>query len=122
MTNIDPFLLNESSKILIFTDFQYHLCPRLLRAGNVIFFENQESISKIYDLRIPKLLSNKILLAYFYLSEAIHNVPIDVRYPVTVVLASWIGFTWNDKNGQINCSIPYKGGKYLLFLSSCSVK
>ena len=27
---------------------------------------------------------------------------------LTVALSSWIGFTWNDKNGQINCSIPYK--------------
>ena len=46
------------------------------------YFENQVYISKIPDLRIPKLLSNKILLAYFYLSEPIHNVQFNVRYPV----------------------------------------
>ena len=39
-------------------------------------------ISKIYYLRIPKLLSNKILLTYFNLSEPIHKIQFNVRYPV----------------------------------------
>ena len=42
----------------------------------------QECISKIYNLSILKLLSNKILLAYFYLSEPIHKAQFNVRYPV----------------------------------------
>ena len=31
---------------------------------------------------MPKLLSNKILLAYFNLSEPIHKIQFNVRYPV----------------------------------------
>ena len=46
------------------------------------FFENQECISKIYNLSILKLLSNKILLTYFNLSQPIHKVQFNVRYPV----------------------------------------
>ena len=34
------------------------------------------------NFRIPKLLSNNILLTYFNLSEPIHNVQFNVRYPV----------------------------------------
>ena len=39
-------------------------------------------MSKIYYLRIPKLLSNKILLTYFNLSESIHKTQFNMRYPV----------------------------------------
>ena len=49
-------------------------------------YQRPASISEdpvpLYNLRIPKLLSYKILLAYFYLSELIHNVQFNVRYPV----------------------------------------
>ena len=54
------------------------------------FFENQECISKIYNLRIQKLLSNKILLTYFNLSEPIHKIQFNVRYPVSFLfLFQW---------------------------------
>ena len=53
-----------------------------VEASRCYFFENQEWISKIYHLRIPKLLSNKILLTYFNLSEPIHKIQFNVRYPV----------------------------------------
>ena len=86
MTNTVPFLLNESSKIQIFTDILYFFCQRLLRPADVIFFENKENKSKIYYLRIPKLLSNKILFTYFNLSELIHNVQFNVKYPVQMIL------------------------------------
>ena len=51
----------------------------------MLLFENQECISKIYNLRNSKLLSNKILLTYFNLSEPIHNVQFNVRYPVECI-------------------------------------
>ena len=53
-----------------------------VEASRCYFFENQEWISKIYHLRIPKLLSNKILLTHFNLSEPIHKTQFNVRYPV----------------------------------------
>ena len=80
MCNAGPFSLNESSKIQISTDILYPFCQRLLRP------ENQECISKIYYLRIPKLLANKILLTYFHLSEPIHKIQFNVRYPVEAPL------------------------------------
>ena len=83
MTNTGRFWLNESLKIQIFTDILYPFCQRLLRPAYVTFLKNQECISKIYYLSILKLLSNKILLAYFYLSEPIHKVQFNVRYPVS---------------------------------------
>ena len=82
MANTVPFLLNELSKIQIFTDILYPYCQRLLRPADVTFFEKKECISKIYYFRIPKLLSNKILLTYFNLSEPIHKIQFNVRYPV----------------------------------------
>ena len=82
MTNTGLFLLNESSKIEIFTDILYPFCQRLLRPADVTFLKTKNvHISKILNLRISKLLSNKILLAYFYMSEPIHNVQFNVRYP-----------------------------------------
>ena len=53
-----------------------------VEASRCYFFENQEWISKIYYLRIAKLLSNKILLTHFNLSEPIHKTQFNVRYPV----------------------------------------
>ena len=55
-----------------------------VEASRCYFLETQECISKIYNLRIPKLLSNNILLTYFNLSELIHNVQFNVRYPVVL--------------------------------------
>ena len=83
MTNSGPFSLNKSSKIQIFSDILYPFCQRLLRPADVTFLKTKTVYQKIYNLRIPKLLSNKILLAYFYLSEPIHNVQFNVRYPVS---------------------------------------
>ena len=51
-----------------------------VEASQYYFFENQVCLSKISNLRIHRLLSNKILLAYFYLSEPIHKVQFNVRY------------------------------------------
>ena len=82
MTITVPFLLNESSKFQIFTDILYPFCQRLLRPIDTTFCEDQESITKIYYLRILKLLSYKILLAYFNLSEPIHKIQFNVRYPM----------------------------------------
>ena len=80
-----PFLLNKSSKIQIFTDILYPFCQRLLRPADVTFLKTKNvCISKIYHLSILKLLSNKILLAYFYLPEPIHKVQFNVRYPVCI--------------------------------------
>ena len=65
------------------------LAPFLSEAVKVsrcYFFENQKWISKIYYLRIPKLLSNKILLTYCNLSEPIHKIQFYVRYPVQLIL------------------------------------
>ena len=53
-----------------------------VEASQCYFLENKECISKIYHLRIPKLLSTKILLTYFTLSEPIHKTQFNVRYPV----------------------------------------
>ena len=55
---------------------------KAVEASRCYFFENQECISKIYHLSILKLLSNEILLTYFYLSDPIHKVQFNVRYPV----------------------------------------
>ena len=52
-----------------------------VEASRYCFFKNQEWILKIYHLRIPKLLPNKILLTYFTLSEPIHKIQFNVRYP-----------------------------------------
>ena len=83
MTNTVPFLLNELSKIQIFTDILYPFCQRLLRPADVTFLKTKNvHISKIYNLRFSKILSNKIILSYFNLSEPIHNVQFNVRYPV----------------------------------------
>ena len=82
MTNTGPFLLNESSKIQIFTDISIPLLSEAVEASQCHFFEKQEYIKKIYHLRIPKLLSNKIFLAYFHLSEPIHKVQFNVKYSV----------------------------------------
>ena len=62
--------------------FLIHFLLEAVEASQCYFFENQVCLSKIYNLRIPKLLSNKTLLAYFYLSDPIHNVQFNVRYPV----------------------------------------
>ena len=73
-------------------NFHWYPIPFLseaVEASGHYFFENQECISKIYHLRIPKLLSNMILLAYFYLSELIHKVQFNVRYPVKWMLIVW---------------------------------
>ena len=53
-----------------------------VEASGCYLFKNHVCLSKIPNLRIPKLCSNKILLPYFYLSEPIHNVQFNVRYPV----------------------------------------
>ena len=67
------------------SNFSLILAPFLseaVEASGCYFFENKENISKIYYLRIPKLLSNKILLTHFNLSEPIHKTQFNVRYPV----------------------------------------
>ena len=56
------------------------------------FFKNKECITKIYYLRIPKLLSNYILLANFNLLEPIHKLQFNVRYPVSTYLLILISF------------------------------
>ena len=67
----------------IFTDtYLIPFLSKAVEASGCYFFENQEWISKIYHLRIPKLLSNKILLTHFNLSEPIHKTQFNVRYPV----------------------------------------
>ena len=71
---------HHSSRIL-----DWILAPFLseaIEASPCYFFENQECTSKIYHLRIPEPLSNKILLTYFNLSEPIHKIQFNVRYPV----------------------------------------
>ena len=53
-------------------NFHWYPIPFLseaVEASRCYFFENQECMSKFYDLRIPKLLFNKILLTYFNLLE-----------------------------------------------------
>ena len=51
--------------------------------------------------RISKLLSNKILLAYFYLSEPIHNVQFNVIYPVDT--PGELDWDANQKNTALGC-------------------
>ena len=46
MTNTVPFLLNESSKIQIFTDILYSYCQRLLRPADVIFLKTKKIYQK----------------------------------------------------------------------------
>ena len=53
-----------------------------VEASRCYFLKNQQWISKIYYLRIPKLLSNKILVKYFNLSGPIQKIQFNVRYPV----------------------------------------
>ena len=72
------FLYNHKISYWILATF----LSEAVEASRCYFFENQEWISKIYHLRIPKLLSNKILLTYFNLSEPIHKIQFNVRYPV----------------------------------------
>ena len=84
---------------------------------------------KIYYLRIPKLLSNKILLTYFNLSEPIHKIQFNVRYPVCktirkfkifILFEMWVLFCatfWKDQStkfwiNELKSYLP----------ESCSVK
>ena len=64
----------------------------------LLFLKKKECISKIYYFRIPKLLSNKILLTYFNLSEPIHKIQFNVRYPVQCMhisrLTGVVGKVW----------------------------
>ena len=46
MTNTVPFLLNESSKIQIFTDILYPFCQRLLRPADVTFLKTKNGYQK----------------------------------------------------------------------------
>ena len=46
MTNTVPFLLNESSKIQIFTDNLYSIYQRLLRPADVIFLKTKKICQK----------------------------------------------------------------------------
>ena len=71
-----------------------------VEASRCYFFKNQEWILKIYHLRIPKLLSNRILPTYFTLSEPIHKTQFNVRYPVSYVYISLI--TYLKLNGLIS--------------------
>ena len=63
-----PFIEWIIKKIQIFTDILYSF-----RWGQpmLLFWK-----PRICNFRFPKLLSNMVLLAYFYLSEPIHNVQI----------------------------------------------
>ena len=47
MTNTVPFLLNESSKIQIFTDILYSFCQRLLRPADVISLKQNKYIKNL---------------------------------------------------------------------------
>ena len=103
-----------------------------VEASRCYLFENQEWISKIYYLRIPKLLSNKILLTYFNLSEPIHKIQFNVRYPVCktirkfkifILFEMWVLFCatfWKDQSTKFwikelksylpeSCSVKQEG-------------
>ena len=75
-----PFLYNHKISYWILAPF----LSEAVEASQCYFFRNQGWISKISNLRIPKPFSYKILLAYFSLSEPIHKVQFNVRYPVHI--------------------------------------
>ena len=89
-------------------NFHWYPIPFLseaVEASRCYFFENQVCISKIPNLRILKLLSNKILLAYFYLSEPIHKVQFNMRYPVLEVfrVSQYFYFPTSRLNSILKC-------------------
>ena len=58
-------------------EFLQLFCQRLLRPADVTFLKTKNGY-----LRIPKLLSTEVLLIHFNLSEPIHKIQFNVRYPV----------------------------------------
>ena len=75
-----------------FHRYPIHFLLEAVEASQCYFFENQECISEIYNLRIPKLISNKILFTYFKLSE-----PINIVYgrPLRISLKVFIISSWD---------------------------
>ena len=65
MTNTVPFLLNESSKIQIFTDILYSYCQRLLRPADVIFLKNGCGTQKFPNSAFQNHLQTKFNLHIF---------------------------------------------------------
>ena len=107
------FLYNHKISYWILATF----LSEAVEASRCYFFENQECISKVYNLRIPKLLSNMIFCKYFNLSEPIHNVQFNVRYPVAVEISMKIAFPQTVNKNTLAEKVEVLGLKYVIIIT-----